>query len=343
VSVCGYLLVKKNLTWQNFSLVLVFFLLINVGQLAAEFKSGGANLGQLLKGAHSETNLGGSALLRNVSLVASCQVQANTTLVFSAIQLEKCGAVFAVAKNFKANKLVKGSATVNGSLFILEMVVVLAFSLGGYALAWYYYRRETDETKRNFLGLFLFYNLVAWLALLPVASQLAVRYFSILFFVPFVLLGLQLNFLFEKRKALARKIFLGLAVCLLLANVATLLVAAQPFVAQQASNVDNSILGEDRAMLAYLLANTEQRNLVQLDGSAMYLKRFLKPLNYLAQQVGAEVVRPASKQSFASGTQFFFIDSTKTKALANGEMLGGEVILAQQQFGKIIIYTLRKK
>jgi len=343
LGVCGYLIAKKNLSWKSFFLVVFFFLLANYGQLAYEFKSGGANVGQLFKGASSESNVGGSALLRNVSLVASCQAQANINIVFSPIDMEKCGAIFNVAKSFKSNKLVPAGPKVNGGLFILEMIVTLIFSFGGYALLWRYLRKEKDGQKRNFLGLFVFYNLVSWAVLLPVASQIEVRYFSILFFVPFVLLGLWLNFLFEKKKQAEKNIFLGLAIFFLVANVWMLLAIARPYLEQRASDVNNSILGETQNMLAYLMANADQQKLVYIDGQTFYLKRFLKPFDYLAQQSGATMVRPGNKQPFASGTKFFFIDGSKAKPTEIGKTLNSDLVLGYQKFGNIIIYTLIKK
>ncbi len=345
VGMCVYLLVKKNLTWQIFVVVLSFFLLMNYGQISYELRTGGANSSQLFRGAGSESSVQGNTLLRNISLITSCQMQANTHIIFSAINVQECGGMFNIAKSFKINRLVPAGATVNGVLFIAEMIATLLFSIGGYVLAIRALRKEPREEKRTFLGLILFYNFISFIVLVPVASQIEVRYFSILFFIPFILLGLWLDTCAGKKMKAIR---LGAAdvlvmVMFLFVNVSVLIVSARPYVDKSASSVDDSILGEAESMVAFLIANTDSLGTVHIDGSTMYLKRFLKPFDYIAKRSGSVVVRPGNKEPFVSGTRFFYIDGIKSRPYMIGDKVDGNAILGYERFGRIMIYTLMKK
>jgi len=343
VGMCAYLIARKNLSRRDFAIALSFFLLMNYGQIAYDIRYDGANIRQLFKGAGSESGIGAEALLRNVSLIASCQAQANVNVVFSAIDVQSCGGIYNIAKAFRADKYVPGNAAVNGVVFIVEAIMTLFFSIGGYALAIRSLRKEQDENRRNFLSLFLFYNAVSFVVLVPVASQIEVRYFSILLFVPFILLGLWLSAFLENGKKTVFGGFVGIVAVLVVANILTLASLAQPFLDKSASDVDNSILGEAESMTAYLVSHTDTPGTVRLDGQPLYLKRFLKPFDYLARKEGMSVTRPASKQSFDPGTRFFFIDGTKSKPYTVGDDIGGGTILGYEQFGRIMIYSMTKR
>ena len=340
VCVAVFLFVKRSLSMRDLLIALFFFLLMNFGQIGFEIQSNGANISQLFKGAGSESSVGASTLVRNISLIASCQAQANVNIVFSVIDVQKCGGIFNIAKSFRANKYLPGTAILNGIVFIVEGIVTLLFSMVGYMFVLRSFRNEPDRSKRDFLGLVFFFNAVSFIALVPVASQIEVRYFSILSVVPFVLLGIILSALPKGRSGIS--FGTGFMLALLVANVLTLVVLAQPYLNGNASNVDNSILGETESMATYLETHTETRGAVFLDGQTFYLKRFLKPFEYLALQQGISITRPGSNEPFPSGTAYFFIDGVRSKPYALGDKLSGDVILGYERFGNIMIYSLVK-
>lgn len=341
--VCGLLMYRKNLPWKSFFLVVFFFLLINGGQISYELQNGGANTAQLFRGASSESSIKPSAFMRNVSLIFACQIQANIHIVVSAIDIENCGGVFDIAKAARRNSYIAGAGElINGGILTIIMGLTVLFSVGGYVLAGYRLKKEGDRQRRNFLGLFLVYNSMAFVVLVPVASQISIHYFNILIFAPFILLGLWLDFLAGWKKEWRKILMFGM-VFLCLANTGYLVYVAQPYIDKSMSDANNSILGEITPMVDYLIAESDQKDRVYIDGTTYYLKRFFKPFDYLSRRLGVEMIRPDNDKPFLSGTRFFYISGVKEKNVRAGETLGGDRVLAVRQFMRVIIYTLLKQ
>ncbi|MEI8096661.1 MAG: glycosyltransferase family 39 protein, partial [Candidatus Moraniibacteriota bacterium] len=322
IVVCGYLMYQKNIAWRDICIALFFFLLMNTGQLNYELHNNGANTLQLFRGANSESSISSETFIRNISLITACQIQANIHTVIAPIDMEKCGDVYNIPRAIKKSTFVSGAgAIVNGGLMSLQMIFCLIFSIGGYILAWRFFRKEKDLQKRNFIGLFLFYNLLSLLVMIPVASQISIHYFNILIFAPFILLGLWMSLLLEPTKKHGKKIFFVGITFLFLVNVLFLVQIARTYTGKSMSDVNTSVLGEITPMLDYMIAQSDQKDLVLIDGATFYLKRFLKPFEYLSQKVDVRVVRPENNKPFPFGTKFFYIDGTKKNPLRKGETM----------------------
>ena len=343
VVVVAYLIYRKKLSWKDIVIALACFAIVNIGQLSSEWRTGGSNTKQLFNGAQSESSIGGGTLFRNVEAIAECQIQANAHIVIAPIDYEKCGAMFGVSKAAAKRALLPGfGSSANGIAFASVMILAVVFSLGGYFLAFRRMLRESDGTRRNLLGLFLLYNAVALLVMVPVASQIGVHYFNVLIFVPFLLLGFWLELLLGWQLAWTKRILYAVMAIVLAVNAVFLAGKAQVFLEKRVSDVDNSILGEITPMLDYLVAGSGQPDRVYIDGSTFYLKRFLKPFVYLGERKGVRMITPDTKAPFAPGTRYFYITGTKPKNPVPGDMMKGDRVVAVQVFQQITIYTMLK-
>lgn len=344
LGVLGFLMYEKNIVWRDVFLVLFFFLVVNIEQLNYELHTNGANISHLFKGAQSESNIGATVLASNITTLVACQIQANIHIVMAPIDFENCGSIFNVRRAAEKEWILSGAGKfINGGLFTLEMLFCVLFSIGGYVLARRCLKKEQNEEKRKFLGLFLFYNLVSLLVMIPVTSQLSVHYFNILIFVPFILLGLWADLLLESERAWKEKVFIFGLIVLLGMNFLFLIQKARIYENKGMSNVDESILGEIIPMVDYLIAESEWSDRVYIDGSKFYLKRFLKPFDYLSRKQGVQMIRPANDRSFDVGTKFFYIDGTKKDTKRDSDVINGDKILTKKRFQQITLYTMVKQ
>lgn len=344
VIVWGYLIYRKAITWKHAALVILCFLLMNVGQLKYEFRHGGSNILQLFRGASSESSVGGNTLMRNIGLIASCQLEANAHILLAPIDETNCEDIFNVMRAGRKETFIKGAGPiVNGAFLLGELTLCLVLSVGGYILLWHRLQLESLSGKRNFLGVLLVYNILSFVVMLPVASQIEVHYFNILIVVPFVLLGLWMEYLLSSHWAHGKRLLRAMIVLLFVANGIFLARVASDYSEQRVSDSDNSILGEITPMVAYLIADSEGSDRVFIDGTTFYLKRFLKPFDFLSRQQGVQMVRPESDQNFPVGTRFFYINGTKLHTASPGETVNGDLVLAVRQFQQVTIYTLLKQ
>ncbi len=341
--VAVYLWIRKNLSWKDLVIALACFAIVNAGQLTYEWRTGGSNIRHLFKGAQSESNIGSETLAGNVAMIAACQVQANIRIVANPVDFEKCGGLFNIAKVVERRNFIPGSGWfVNGIAFAFVMVLSVLFSVGGYLLAWRQLKDDPDEGKRNFIGLFLVFNLIALLAMMPVSSQIAVHYFNVLVFVPFILLGLWMNLSLERKWLPGKKSILIFMMIFCMMDTSSLLQMAHLYEDKVVSDSDNSILGEITPMLDYLVAGSGQPDRVYVTGSDSALKRFYAPLVYLAWQSDIRMIRPGKREPFAPGTRFFYIDDTKSADVTLRKTIDGDTVLSVRRFGKIVIFTMMK-
>lgn len=344
IVICGYLFYKKNIAWRNILIALFFFILMNIGQLNYELHNNGANTLQLFRGASSESSISSETFIRNISLITACQIQANIHTIIAPINMENCGDVYNIPRAIKKSTFISDAgAIVNGGLMTLQMIFCVLFSIGGYILAWRFFKREKDSQKRNFIGLFLFYNLISLLVMIPVASQISIHYFNILIFVPFILLGLWTNLLLESEKKWWKKAFFLGTILLCSINFLFLVQVARIYMDKSMSDVNTSVFGEITPMLNYMIAESDQNGIIHIDGATFYLKRFLKPFDYLSQKVGVQMIRPENNKPFPLGTKFFYIDGTKKNNTRKSGTIGGDQVLSTKQFQQITIYTMVKQ
>ena len=339
-----YLIKQKNISWKSFLLFLLFFAIVNYGQLMHEIITGGSNTAKLFKGAKSEATTG-SALSRNAYLVGACQIQANAHIISSYENIEACGDIFKPNQSITKYTNEPGGTFYNGQVFISAAVVSVIFSLIGYILLLFFIKKETDKNRRNFLIIILLYSLVLFAVFIPVASQISMHYFNIVFFVPFVLLGLWMIIITRiiKNKKIANKLLIIIIAFLFILQGGVLTQAYHSYSSGNVSSAKKSIYGEIMPMVDYMIANSSQKEAIRIDGSAFYLKRFFKPFVYIAKKSGVDIAKLEKNNPISSGTSFFYIDEKKEEDVEKNSLLNGDIVLGSKQFQNIIIYTLLKQ
>jgi len=335
---------NKIFSWKGVVFMLTMFLVVNTGQIMHEMTTKASNTKALFKSVASRSEADGS-LLHKVKVLAICQLSSDIHMISSSMNEPKCELSFNLAisdgvENYAPLALIQ----VNWQK-ILVIFLSAVFLCGGFIiLIWAFFRKEKDQQRKNFLGLVAAYNIITLAVLLPVASEIEMRYFVVLIFMPFVLFGLWLNWFLQYKKI--GKIIVALIAGLLLAtNIYIVSVSAAIYMNGRASNSDSGILGEIEPISRYILDNTGGKEEVYLGGSQLYLKRFFAPLKYLTMRSGLTLVQRIDTYDVSSGEKLFYIDKG---GIVNymyriGETEHGCVIENIQQFGNLSLLTLRRQ
>ncbi len=332
---------KQRLPWKSFFVALFFVLILNTGQLIHEWQTGGGNIHALLNGISRSG--GDTELMKNTGLIASCQIQANTYIVSSLEDIQDCGGMWQVFRDITRNKHLR-SAFLENVMPLMGVLLSLLFSLGGYALWWRALWREKEPEKRHFLALLLGYQLVSFVIFIPVAGEMAVHYFIVLFFVPFLILGLWLEVLEERWRGAGKVIGASIVLLLIAANLTTVAKAGLALASGFGSDVNNSILGEIEPMAGYLIAKGDAAPApIYLTGKKMYHKRFYKPLGYLVRHLGRELILADDKNTvLPSGTRVFYVAKTRDETFEVGDRFEGYHFESMRKFGAVTLYVLRQ-
>jgi 4-amino-4-deoxy-L-arabinose transferase-like glycosyltransferase len=334
---------ERRFSWRSLLIALALTLVLNGGFLVHEWQTDGQSTRALFKGISNRSE-GNSKFVKNAGLIASCELQANAHIISSLQEIEVCGKLFSVSREIKKNGhswygraksvLLIGGIALNG-----------AFTLGGLFLGWRAYRRTRNHDQKRFLALLAGFNAIMFLAFIPVAGEVGMRYFIVLFFVPFVLLGLWMEFFVERYAKRGMWVASLLALMLIVSSGVVVFQAGKALAYGKGSDVDNSILGELDPMLNYIFSRADPSQTdINISGKKMYYKRFFKPLNFLAQEKAGKSLHLADKKNQPKDDEqvFLFSNSTKKKHRhLPGSYTDGHLVEDSKAFGNIMITVVR--
>jgi hypothetical protein len=331
------LLWKKETGWKKIGVVILFFLITNAPQILSEIRTNGANTKEFFFSTNSKSK-SFSAVARDIQTNISCQINANANIVFAIANNEECRDFLRLNKNLKIDKKIPNQGLAK-SFILFEFLLGLLFSIGGYILLWKSARKEENILRKNFLQIVLLYNSVSFIILIPVASEISLRYFTILFFIPFVLLGLWIKFLSEKFKIGKNSLILLILAFPLIFNMLSIYKSAKILQTSQANDSENSILGETEKIAEYVILKTEPRNVIYLTGERTYEYRFFRPLKYLVERKDRIFLEAENAQKINLNDPVFYIGKNNQNIR---EKLKGYQILDFKEFKNVIIFKVKK-
>lgn len=181
----GYIFRKnKKFPIRHFSCSILIILLLHTPFFIHDINNGGKNIKSFFQGAQTKTTKNAS-VLKNIILDAQFFVQGNTYAISGKEP----------QKNWSRTvKLIESKNWQEISLFIFGTIVFLS----GIFLLLRNIIKERDIQKKQFLGLTLLSIILTFLLLLPIANELNLRFFITIIFIPFVLLGLIMDWLLKK-------------------------------------------------------------------------------------------------------------------------------------------------
>jgi hypothetical protein len=193
--------------------------------------------------------------------------------------------------------------------------------------------------KKYFLGLGILYIVSSFLVMEPVTGGgfKEFRYFIHVFFVPYLLLGLLLNFLKKKYHKIYPIVFVLILTLLIISNLIPILSKASIFNAKMANDSNSAFLGETESMVEYL--NINGQNEIYLNGDKGYLGNFFKPLAYLSKRRNFNIIDAEGQSVVPQGKPLFYL--TKSTKNDNAKIeIGGRKIDELRNFGQVVIYKL---
>jgi 4-amino-4-deoxy-L-arabinose transferase-like glycosyltransferase len=318
---------KEKKMWQNFLLVFLVSIFLNIPQLHSEIQTGGENVKALFGGVAIKKE--DKSFIMKAGRVSECFMTASTFTVSSLGESDQCE-----FSSFKTTGNII-DAVLGGLLF-----------LGGLGLGIWRMMQESSEARKRFLGLILAYTGLMIIFMFPVAYELSLRYFLIIAFLPFVFLGLWLEFLLQKFKK--KGWFASLAIIIILAGV-NLWTTANNFIAigdytkkTSMAGFDNVYLGELELMANYIVTQSNPSTKVLLDGNSQYLFKASRGLIYLTEKKGIDLQVLNNKNKVAGNIVFYLID-TKSRDKQSEKLKTSYDILDFQSFGRFGLIKARIK
>jgi len=294
----------KNKTLAGLCVVAVFVgaMLVNIPQLNTEIKTNGSNVRAFFVGAENK-NSRNTNILDNLALNATCHIRANFGIVASYSREEECD----------YGDVLRSASKSDGYLTIFYLLGATIFSLGGYFLAYRELKKETKKDKQFFLKLILSYTLLVFLFFIIVATELSMRFFLIVEFVPFLLLGFWLKFLAEKNKKLLLIIVVILCSFFSLHKDYSVFRDLQFGGREINGQFEYITLGEVNFITDYIKQNNTGRNVAYLDAQAGYLFKAFKALRLVANKKGLELIELNKTVNLVSGDKLFYLKNSSDK------------------------------
>ncbi len=333
-----YLLIKNKKTWKKIVTVILIALILNFGQIFSELRTGFKNTKVLLHSSELNKSTQEKNLATKLKIDADCQIEANAYMISSA-GLNKCN--YSYLKIFKKKKARNFKKAFKHWDYRLEIFLIFLFSLFGYGLLIYKAIQEKNEKKKYFLNLLILYSGLSFLIMLPSSDKKfgSFRYYIHLFFLPYLFLGLLIQF---SKKYLKKKYFnLGIIVLsfFLLTNIITTSSIAKELYLQRRSNVHFAILGEMNSMVNYLIEKASPQKTIYLVGDKLEVNHFFHAFYYLAKQRGKKIINIRNdKKKITAGHSIFYL----TDKIRKGEtQIAGYKIMNYKAFGQVVIYQLQ--
>ncbi len=322
------------------TIIIACILTVNIGQIIYSTQHT-SNITRFKKAIFQSSD--GNDFTKNLPMDILGQAQANLNII-SALGNDEYIDLYSKIKKIQRyhDRGLPYSPKNNLTLFLA--VLAMVYSLGGYFLLGYFWRKETDEDRKNFLALIGIYGVVSLVAMFPIISQASLRYYIVSFFLPFIFLGIWLEYLGKLKYYKIKKVIIFVIVAgLIFSQFQKLNVVRADFQNHKASDDSYAIWGEVEMMTNYISQNSDHTRDVYIAGKKDYFSRFYKPLLYAAGKVGINIQRGDSADKIPSDAQAFYVqDSTSSKKM-DAKTFAGRAVENYENFGKVSVIKLKNK
>ncbi|MEI7891314.1 MAG: glycosyltransferase family 39 protein [bacterium] len=324
VAIFGYLAIKNIKILKYFLVILTMSLLMNAPQLMGEYQTGGKNVGAFFEGMRIKQK-GEKSLPSKIVRGTSCWIQGNTDIISGYEIDDKCD--FSLGRNL-GNTLV----------FFLGMI----FVLGGTVLGLKYFKEEKDAEKRLFLLVVSVFTGVSFLVFAKLAFELSVRFYLILIFLPFLLLGFWWKFFSEKFLSKKNVMLLVVTIFLIASNlffVGKYFSGLNDYDKKDGGDAAITILKEAEVFSNFIVSNAGTSKKVLIGGDEKILFKAFKPIRYLVAKSGIELLE-IGKKNEPQG-QYFYLGTIKDKERMLKD--SPESVLKFEDYGSLAIVLLQSK
>lgn len=322
IIIFGYLAFKNIKTLKYFFVILSMALFLNVPQIIYEYQNRGENIKAFFVGAEKKQKK--VSFAEKLIQSASCWVQGNIDIISGYEISDTC--------TFKPEKNKNDLAVfIFGTLFVL----------GGTILGFRYLKKESNPDKKSFLALIFIYMAIVYLIFIPIAFELSVRFYLILIFLPFLLLGFWWKFFAEKIKHYPVILPMILCVLLIFSNI----YFVHKYFAELASykekggTVNVTILREAEEFARFIVANSEGVSQAYIDGNKKFLFKAYNSIGYLTKRSGVNLTL-TDKNKTLPERYFYMARAKKGEQLLTDDTVE---VIQRKTYGKFTILLLQKK
>ncbi len=294
---------RKNLSaWKKLGVVILLMFILNLGQLVGESRSGFKNSKIFLESITGSSTRSSDSLLVKASNNLSCTFQANAYML-SSIGSSDCDFSLSqfVAGGEVGKSFFKKSTRVD---FVGKVIICLMFSLIGYGILIKNFKKEKLLKRKYFYGLILLYAGLSFFVMLPVIDT-AIRYFVHLFFLPFIFLGLIINFLAQKFNKKYLAIAMMMLIVLVVSNASSIYLEVKNDFVQS-----RIILGPVEDMVEYMIvdAGTQKEIYLYTDSGG---SDYIKSLRYVAAEKNVSLLKAGDGDKISSEKARFYLNTGK--------------------------------
>lgn len=326
----AYMLFRKKIFHlASTAITIAIILLLNLPFFIYDFQNNGKNIKSFFAGTQKKTE-------KNLSLIDNILKDGQFFIQGTVYS----GSSFEPQKNWiKAKKLLNSKK--NGE--IAAAFIGTVFFIFGMFLFIKKLLSEKDEKKKVFLALIFSTISLSFLILLPIANELNIRYFIILIFLPYILLGFFVEFLL---KNIPKKISIGIIFLITL-----FLIVLNTKTYTETYNLENystrsSLYGgisvkESRDISNFMLGISKTRSFPErmLFPSSF---KFSPSIKYFNDKKELKFIE-SSKQNQYSDLVFFSISDQKDVDRTLEEKKGNFILIDSMKTGRFTIFAFEKK
>lgn len=327
-----YLLIKNPRVWKKIVIVLALALILNGAQIMSEMKTNFSNTRLLFDLSSGASENGGNNFLSHVAQDVLCNAQANTAILSSLGDKDECNFMINLTRIKKKLSQFDSEA----GIFLIGVLASLMFSVCGLILLFRYFRQETREREKYFLGIILLYFILSFIIMFPVIDGINLRYFLYLTFIPFLFLAFIFNFLFERYPRWSLMSGGIIIAFLVFVNAITFISEARGYFEKSQSTSTYIVLGELEDIANYIIAESSPAQSAQLLGNYKFMQNYPKPLGYILEKQSFHLLRAKSEESIVPGIPAFFIG----QPIDSDFLSQNKNIKGYKNFGQIGIYRL---
>jgi len=320
VIVLAYLVFKKKNIWKTVLIVIAVAIFLNIPQIVSEYQNKGENVKSFFKGVKTKNEK--TPLLVNIFHDTVCYAQGNTYAISGVNISDTCET--------------KSLQNFHGGILSLFGLIIF---LGGMAAGLRKLKQEKNQEKKSFLAIMLLYISLSFVVLIPLASEISMRFFLILAGVPFVLLGLCYEYILEKNNN--KKFFVTAGVILGIVLISNTVIASQDLISQlkyaeePGGSFDNVSLQEIELLSSFIVSHAASQSVV-LDGSPTYRSRIIRPIQYMTEKSNVNVL---DQKTNLADNMIFYVGNSKGK----NKILKENNVQDYKVFGRMAIYQIGGK
>lgn len=336
VIIAIHLFINKNTVWKKLLVTLLLACILNIPQVVSELRTGFENTRTLF---HFSTRNDSSESSEKRSLfpvfadTLSCHIESNIYLLFS-FQQENCN--YSYVKMLEKNRAGK---IFRETVFWPELIATFIFSILGYFFLGYRFRKEQDLSKKYFLGLIILFSILFFVLIFPIigAGFKEFRYFGLVFFVPFVLFGLMIDFLFQKKKKVYVFVVVLMSIFVVASNMYSIYTVARQLSLQNKNDGHSVYFGEVKNIVRYMKDISISSEKIYVMSERIYTGNIFLPASYVAKQEGYELIKTLDSEIVPKGMPLFFLAENKD---AYESIVRNIPVKSVRNFGLMRVYQL---